>query len=806
MSSVEDMTLQLQQLLTFDPALVTSSSSKNVQDDYIEQLAPIVKSALASNSAEDLVDILETMQRDADHNINEICSGDHNEYLSSLQELGEVEVDATGLKDAVLMVSQKLGKTGNVLVSSKNDLIMAKKTHENVSRAVEAVTACLHVLELTNKIHILLEEKQGKFAALQLLEELRNVHLKEVSEYGFGQLIQKSVPALTKKVLDETKRERAEWVANLHLGSKDVGLKIFAKIKEQRQLWEQESKSMGPEYQAQFKFGSPVELAFRETNNVLANEPQIDLGPLYESMLVHSSLRLVDQFCQDFENDWKLRRNYLVPEFATKLQIEDSLQSVSNVLAGIAGFSILDRTISRALPQLRPAKEVDDIWRSVVEKLEKQISILVDQVRDEEFVRDLKQQLGIFRYSMEAYDFNCAEIEKLIMNLFHGYSSLLVSQFSTLFQAQLQQDTYMPMRIESMKQYQHLEEVCWYNGSTIEDWREGTQFSDRGARRQRSLPITAPFSPIFPYICEQVQVLISKHEDFLEDLQHDPKHVQNTMRNALDAVLCDACKTLMDRLKLQSTAREQIIQMLINLDYFQNACTMLEQDMTHRRGAGEFEGLSKFTLKAKDQFIKTKEAAVTRVIGVLTETIDNFCDLADYNWLEGEESDATRASNNVSQYLVDFDSYFKVLLGSTFLYLPLSTKSLGYFEAAHHLSSRLLELFLEADEVTMPALQKFWVDIQYVEEFVKELAVDVGNQSLTNVLTELQQNVQLLKNDDFQKYSQPEFRSKHYSMVSPDTAQLLYNKLRRPGDPPRESAAPNKQATKSRFRQYLENM
>lgn len=797
-TNVEDITLQLEQLLSFDPALTTPN--KQQSDDYIEQLAPIVKNAIASNRAEDLVDILESMQRDADNDINEICSGDHNEYLTSLQELGEVEVGAEGLKETVIHIHQKMAKTGTVLATTKNELISVKKTHENVTRAVESVTACLQVLELTNKIHTLLEEKQGKFAALQLLEELRNVHLKEVSEYGFGQLIQKAVPALTKKVLDETKRERAEWVAALHTGSRDVGFRIFDKIKEQRELWESEAKNqLGPGYE-QFKFGSPVELAFRESHNLLANEPQIDLGPLYESMLVHSSLKLVDQYCQDFENDWKLRRNYLVPQFEKKMQVEDSLADVANTLADIAGFSILDRTISRALPQLRPSKEVDDIWRSVVGKLEKQISLFVYHVKSEEFVRELKHELGIFRYAMETYDFDCAEIEKLIMNLFHEYSATLISQFNATFTAQLQQDTYMPMVIESERAFNILYEACWYNGSTIDDWKEGQHFEE-SIRKPTKFPITAPFSQLFPFTFAEIQVFISKHEDFLEDLQHDPKHVQNTMCKAVDTVLCDVCDFLTERLEVQSSAKEQIIEILINLDYFQNACLSLEKELAKRRGP---ESTAVFKLQARDHLIKARESAMTRVIGVLIETIDNFTDLADYRWLDTSVSNANSAEP--SQYLVELNAYFKVLLGSTFLYLPLSIKSLGFFEAAHHLSSRLLELFLDAELVTVQALDKFWVDIQYVETFVQELAKEVGNQSLTNVLTELQQNVSLLRNNDFSEYSKPEFRSKHYSMVNPETAQLLYNKLIREGDTTHEPAPQQHSTTAtSRFRQYLQN-
>lgn len=77
----KDIMLHLQQLLLSDDIstpLTKSSSPAKSSDDYLDQLAPIIKDALISQNAEELASCLETITRTKDQEIEALCNGDQN--------------------------------------------------------------------------------------------------------------------------------------------------------------------------------------------------------------------------------------------------------------------------------------------------------------------------------------------------------------------------------------------------------------------------------------------------------------------------------------------------------------------------------------------------------------------------------------------------------------------------------------------------------------------------------------------------------------------------------------------------------
>lgn len=77
----KDIMLHLQQLLLADnitAQLTDSSELVKSSDDYLDQLAPIIKDALVSHHAEELTSCLETITRTKDQEIEALCNGDQN--------------------------------------------------------------------------------------------------------------------------------------------------------------------------------------------------------------------------------------------------------------------------------------------------------------------------------------------------------------------------------------------------------------------------------------------------------------------------------------------------------------------------------------------------------------------------------------------------------------------------------------------------------------------------------------------------------------------------------------------------------
>lgn len=82
-------------------------------------------------------------------------------------------------------------------------------------------------------------------------------------------------------------------------------------------------------------------------------------------------------------------------------------------------------------------------------------------------------------------------------------------------------------------------------------------------------------------------------------------------------------------LRLDSKNLAQIVQILINLEYLENACKSLEELLmqsrsTHRAGT--------LKLAATSEFGNTRKMAEKRIFELVNSKIDDFLELANYDW------------------------------------------------------------------------------------------------------------------------------------------------------------------------------
>ncbi|CAN6674121.1 exocyst complex component Sec15p [Trichomonascus vanleenenianus] len=756
--SLRDMSLQLEQLLSSDPVLHTKKGGLDTTDDYLEQLAPILKDALENDTTEELLLKCEAFKKDRDREIDEICSGNHNEYMASVEQMGQVTAEAQNIRESAKTIGKQLQSTGEILADKKNALIEARRVRKNVDSAIEAVTACLQVLDLTNNVHELLQEKR-KFAALKSLDDLQNVHLKEVSQYAFAQLINRSVPALTKMVRRDTITDIEVWLQETQQLKTQIGHKAFSAIEKQRREWKAVVEK-NPHLK-RYKFNSQVEKSYRETGvdhlSELASEVMsIDFSHLYECVLVHSSMGRLEEFQHHFETDRKIQRDYLVPQSLSLQNSEgvDDLNEFSSVLQSIAGVCIIDRQISRNIPTLRPVKEVEDIWDSLSTNI---ISFLTNELksaREIDTIKKLKDLMGTFLHTMQNAGFNVSGIQSLLVTLFKGYSSFLRSNFADEFARIVISDNYMPMLVSTQKVYDGILDNCWYTPSPEE--------------LAKQFPRTFPFSKTYPLVCLNLRTFIESHNKFLDDLQYDPVLVEDIIRNAVDDLLVDVvCRTFDER--LQASTREQIVQILVNLDYFVDAARGIEELLYGQRISGR---KAKLTLKATQELQETRKRAEARVYELVNTNVDSFLDLADYDW------HTTHVNVEPSTFLFDMVSFLKTLVTSTLGNLPSSVKSLIYFNAFDHLAMSMLKFLTSAsDRMTFEAVENFDLDIRYLEQFVDQIAEDANDMSLTTTFTELRQCINLIQSDDVNEYIDPHIRLRKYDRVTKETAQLLFQKI-----------------------------
>lgn len=752
----QDMSLHLQQLMLSTDNVQNNSFS----EDFLEQLVPIVKDAIKTKRTGELLDRLDGITRLQDRKLEQLCEGGQGDYLVSMPKLSQIRSGADRQRGALQDLNFRLQQSGGQLVTRKKRLLEARTVRENLDTAIETVESCLQVLELTNKTHDLIKAKKH-FAALKSLDDLQNVHLKEVSDYGFARMINDSVPQLTSLVQEDVVNDTFKWLSSLRSVYPAIGQAAFQETERLRQEWRDEVHR-NPEL-ARYKFNSPIELSYRSSSfdPIDNHSVLVELDPLYECLHIHHTLRKTDVFIKKFDEFRRSHVQNIVPTVASMSSASED--GVAEILQNLAGFCILDRTISsRTTKGFRPQSDVDDLWISLSQKLMGTLGHELASVQDQAVLVNLKAQLGLFVQTMEQYRFDTVNVGDFLLLSFRKFSQFLISGFDKDFNTGIMEDDTNKITIHDADRYEKITRACWW--TPADDEAAGGK---PGAATDGVFPKTLPFSPILPLCCAKITHLIHQHYAFLDEFNvSEVTQTEDYVQQAMDSLLNDIiCDTLLHR--LMTTTREQIVQILIDLQQFERVIPFIAQSIVDGRPS---QRKSKITLKAQKKFQQASAKAESRIFEHVTQTVDNFMELEDYDW------STTVSSDEPSSYLDEMVNFLTIFFNSTLADLPFAIKNYVYFGAFDHLASSLLQILLNAPRglITTEAVHNYNVDIQYMEQFVTTLHLDGGNASLSTTFIEIRQCLDLLMTNELSKeYNNPQIRMRRYDRIKPEVAQQL---------------------------------
>ncbi|KAG5363480.1 Exocyst complex component sec15 [Yarrowia sp. B02] len=784
----QDMSLHLQQLMLSTDNVQNNSFS----EDFLEQLVPIVKDAIKTKRTGELLDRLDGITRLQDRKLEQLCEGGQGDYLVSMPKLSQIRSGADRQRGALQDLNFRLQQSGGQLVTRKKRLLEARTVRENLDTAIETVESCLQVLELTNKTHDLIKAKKH-FAALKSLDDLQNVHLKEVSDYGFARMINESVPQLTSLVQEDVVNDTFKWLSSLRSVYPAIGQAAFQETERLRQEWRDEVHR-NPEL-ARYKFNSPIELSYRSSSfdPIDNHSVLVELDPLYECLHIHHTLRKTDVFIKKFDEFRRSHVQNIVPTVASMNSSEDG---VAEILQNLAGFCILDRTISsRTTKGFRPQSDVDDLWISLSQKLMGTLGHELASVQDQSVLVNLKAQLGLFVQTMEQYRFDTVNVGDFLLLSFRKFSQFLISGFDKDFNTGIMEDDTNKITIHDADRYEKITRACWW---TPED--DEAAGGKPGAASDGVFPKTLPFSPILPLCCAKITHLIHQHYAFLDEFNvSEVTQTEDYVQQAMDSLLNDIiCDTLLHR--LMTTTREQIVQILIDLQQFERVIPFIAQSIVDGRPS---QRKSKITLKAQKKFQAASAKAESRIFEHVTQTVDNFMELEDYDW------STTVSSDEPSSYLDEMVNFLTIFFNSTLADLPFAIKNYVYFGAFDHLASSLLQILLNAPRglITTEAVHNYNIDIQYMEQFVTTLHLDGGNASLSTTFIEIRQCLDLLMSNELSKeYNNPQIRMRRYDRIKPEVAQQLMDMsqtMKQPQSP--QIGGSTQQKPTSRFMRMYRN-
>lgn len=330
--------------------------------EFIDQLIPVLKDASTTKRTASLLQGLTGYSDEREADIERIGLTRHEEFLSSVNQLQRIREDTVTLTDEILELNQSIQSSTEKLAEQKQALVNTRAIRQNILDASHALKTSLGILHAVNQSHELIRKKKY-YAALKSLEDLQNEHLlptiqnKYATQHKLADIIQRSIPASQKAISEAVMTDLNTWLFRIRETSQFLGEVAFYHTELRRTRQRKRVEDDG--FMGNFKLNSAIELVSDEAEefDVLDNEElQVDFTPLFECLHICEALGQRDKFRSEYSATRRQQKDLLLPSSVGLLDDDES--SLSSLLEGIAGFSIIEKATVRRAPQLRSAVDV----------------------------------------------------------------------------------------------------------------------------------------------------------------------------------------------------------------------------------------------------------------------------------------------------------------------------------------------------------------------------------------------------------------------------------------------------------------
>ena len=488
-------------------------------NEFFDRLIPAINDACKDNRPHQLLQGLAQFADDREAEIEKICSTNHQEFTASVNQLLHVREGTVDLASSILDLNESIQYSTEKLADQKKSLVESRDIRQNIDETNQALDDCLEVLRLANQVHELLGRK-SHYGALRALDELQRVHIREVNQYKIADMIQKSVPATKKLIADAVMTDLNTWLFRIRETSQFLGEVAFYATEQRRTRHKERAEKF--DYLRNFKLNSAIELVSDENVefDILDNEDvQVDFTPLFECLHIHDALAQNEKFRHDYAATRRQQKELLMPASITLMDPDGS--SLSELLEGIAGFAIVEKTTMRKAPGLRSIADVEELWDSMCQISINLITKALNEVNNAELLLKIKGVIALFIQTMESWGYSIRALDAFLLKFFERYAELLKRRFSDDFQEIVLTDDYMPMPINSLEEFDKVVNVSWYRPDKP---REDLHF-----------PCVLPFSQMYPLCCIDIRNFLNQFYFFSDDHFQQPKVIDDTLRSVCRA-------------------------------------------------------------------------------------------------------------------------------------------------------------------------------------------------------------------------------------------------------------------------------
>uniref|UniRef100_A0A8D0A361 Exocyst complex component n=1 Tax=Sander lucioperca TaxID=283035 RepID=A0A8D0A361_SANLU len=695
------------------------------------------------NAHKRFMEKLDARIRNHDREIEKMCNFHHQGFVDAITELLKVRADA-----------EKLMVRDITVTAQTEEVIRCRIQQRNMATTVEKLQLCIPVL-------LDVDTQLDWFCSVFC----------RVSQYRFCQIMAENLPRLREEIKEISMSDLKDFLESIRKHSDKVGETAMRQAQQHRTFNSAVAKqsSIGhytkPVYSLNGQTHTQNGLMINDDTGdeeeadeeILTAQDLVDFSPVYRCLHIYTVLG--DR--ETFENYYrKQRKKQARLVLQPQANMHETVEGYRRYFNQIVGFFVVEDHILHATRGLVTRAFTDELWNMALSKIIAVLRTHSSYCDDPDLVLELKNLIVIFADTLQGYGFLVNRLFDLLFEVRDQYNETLLKKWALVFRWIFELDNYSPIPVETEEEYKLVVSRFPFHDAEIE---------------KQDFPKKLPMSQSVPQIYTQVKELIYASLKFSESLHRSSTEIDDMLRKSTNLLLTRTLSSCLQNLiKKPHIGLTELVQIIINTTHLEQACKYLEEFITNITNVSP-ETVHTTRLYGLATFKDARHAAEGEIYTKLNQKIDEFIQLADYEWGMAE------SDGRASGYLMDLINFLRSTF-QVFTHLPGKVAQTACMSACKHLSTSLMQMLLDTElkQISMGAIQQFNLDVIQCELFASSEPVPgFQGDTLQLAFIDLRQLLDLFMVWDWSTYladyGQP---TNKYLRVNPATALALLEKMK----------------------------
>ncbi|KAL7990483.1 hypothetical protein Chor_013913 [Crotalus horridus] len=594
------------------------------------------------NAHQKFMEKLDACIRNHDKEIEKMCNFHHQGFVDAITELLKVRADAEKLKVQVTDTNRRLQEAGKEVLAQTEEVIQSRLQQRNIMTVVEKLQLCLPVLEMYSKLKEQMNVRRY-YSALKTMEQLENIYFPRVNQYRFCQIMMGNLPKLREEIKGISMSDLKDFLESIRKHSDKIGEMAM------KQAQQQKTFNTALQKQSSLCCGKNV---YINSNGIAEARSEIVSKQNVEDEEEHEE----EGDAETFENYYrKQRRKQARLVLQPQSNMHETVEDYRRYFSQIVGFFVVEDHILHATQGLITRPYTDELWNMALSKIIAVLRTHSSYCTDPDLVLELKNLIVVFADTLQGYGFPVNRLFDLLLEIRDQYNETLLKKWAILFRDIFEADNYSPIPVSNEEEYKL---VIIPHGKSV-------------LLPQHRFPKKLPMSQSVPQIYIQVKEFIYASLKFSESLHRSSTEIDDMLRKSTNLLLTRTLSSCLQNLiKKPHIGLTELVQIIINTTHLEQACKYLEDFITNITNISQ-ETLHTARLYGLSTFKDARHAAEGEIYTKLNQKIDEFIQLADYDWTMIEPD------GRASGYLMDLINFLRSIF-QVFTHLPVSIENQIY--------------------------------------------------------------------------------------------------------------------------------